>query len=77
MFRLLAIINQAGTKAITTVALHTELGAHTNRTNAIIRKAHEMGLIYRIEGERPGLGQFPPVYNVITKKGKQMLRINL
>jgi hypothetical protein len=73
MFRILSIIAAAGPSGITTVALHQELGAHTNRTNAIIRKAHELGLIDRIQGERPGPGQFAPLYNVITKKGRKLL----
>jgi hypothetical protein len=73
MFRILSIIAGAGAGGITTVALHQELGAHTNRTNAIIRTAHEMGLIDRIQGERPGPGQFAPILNVITKRGRKLL----
>jgi hypothetical protein len=73
LFKILWIINAAGPSGITTVALHQELGAHTNRTNAIIRKAHEIGLIDRIEGERPGPGQFAPLFNVITDRGRKLL----
>jgi DNA-binding MarR family transcriptional regulator len=73
MFRILSIVAAAGAGGISTVALHQELGAHTNRTNAIIRKAHEMGLIDRIQGERHGPGQFAPVFNVITEKGRKLL----
>jgi hypothetical protein len=77
IFRILSIINAAGAAGIITVALHQELGAHTNRINAVIRKAHELGLIDRIKGERPGPGQFASVYNVITKKGKQLLTMSI
>jgi DNA-binding MarR family transcriptional regulator len=73
MFRILSIIAGAGPNGISTVALHEQLGAHTNRTNAIIRKAHEMGLIDRIQGERPGPGQFAPIFNVTTEKGRKLL----
>jgi DNA-binding MarR family transcriptional regulator len=67
IFRILSIINAAGPKGITTVTLHQRLGTHTNRTNAIIRKAHELGYIDRIKGE------FAPILNVITEKGRQLL----
>ena len=73
LFRILMEISLAGTQGITTTALHAKLGSHTNRTNAIIRKAHEMGLIDRIQGERPGPGQFAPILNVITKRGRKLL----
>lgn len=73
LFRILSIIAQAGPRGITTVVLHQELRAHTNRTNAIIRKAEELGLIQRIQGERPGPGQFAPIFNIITEKGRRLL----
>jgi DNA-binding MarR family transcriptional regulator len=73
IFRILSIINAAGPKGITTVTLHQRLGTHTNRTNAIIRKAHELGYIDRIKGESSGRGQFAPILNVITEKGRQLL----
>lgn len=72
LFRILWIINGAGDRGITTVALHQELGTHTNRTNAIIRRAHELGYIDRIEGEAEH-GHFPPIFNVITDKGRELL----
>ena len=72
MFRILSVVAAAGSRGITTVELHRELGTHTNRTNAIIRKAHELGYIDRIKGESEH-GQFAPIFNVITDKGREMM----
>lgn len=77
MFRILSIINAAGPNGITTIVLHQKLGAHNNRTNAIIRKVHELGYIDRTQGERPGPGQFAPIFNVITNKGRRLLQEQL
>jgi DNA-binding MarR family transcriptional regulator len=74
LFRILTEIALAGNTGITTVALHSKLGTHSNRTNAIIRKAEQLGLIERRAGARPGPGQFAPLYNIITERGKLALQ---
>ena len=72
MFRILSIINAAGPAGITTVVLLKELKSKSDRTNAIIRKAQELGYIDRIKGESEH-GHFSPVNNIITDKGKTIL----
>lgn len=72
LLRLLTIINAAGSKGITTLTLLDELGSRADRINAIIREAEKLELIERKEGESEH-GQFPPVYNMITEKGKELL----
>jgi DNA-binding MarR family transcriptional regulator len=75
MLRMLSVIASTGANGITTRALHEQLGTHSDRMNAIIRKAHELGYIDRIRGEPPGPGQFRPVYNRITEKGKRAMKL--
>jgi len=74
MFRILSAIAAAGPSGITTVVLHQQLGTHSNRTNAIIRKAEQKGLVKRTPGAKPGPGQFAPLYNIITERGRLALQ---
>jgi hypothetical protein len=71
--RLLVAIRQAGPEGITTNRLIDDVLHSTNHGQAILHKAHRLGLIDRQKGEAPGPGQFPPVYNKITDKGRQLL----
>jgi hypothetical protein len=73
LLRLLAIANARSPKGVTTVVLLEELGSRANRINDIIA-AEQLKLIERIEGEPPGPGQFPPVFNTITDKGQRLLQ---
>jgi hypothetical protein len=57
---------------VETLVLLEELGSKADRIKAIIRTAERLKLIKRIEGESEH-GHFPPVYNTITKEGKQLL----
>src|ERR671918_1933882 len=43
----------------------------------IITKAHKQGLIKRELGEPPVAGQFAPIYNTITPKGRVLLQSQL
>ena len=76
LVRILSILNSAGGDGLPTLALLDELGSKADRINAIIRTAQEMKLIERIPGESEH-GQFPPICNKITERGKQLLQNNL
>ena len=76
LLRLLTIINAHGSNGIATFLLLDELGSKADRINAIIRVAEELELIERKEGESEH-GHFPPVYNIITDKGRQLLQSQL
>ena len=39
----------------------------------IIRIAEKKGFIEREVGVKPGPGQFDPMYNILTSKGKKLL----
>jgi hypothetical protein len=49
-----------------------ELGSTADGINDIIHAAEQLKLIQRIEGESER-DQLPPVHNVITEKGRQLL----
>jgi DNA-binding MarR family transcriptional regulator len=76
LLRLLSILNSAGADGLPTLALLETLGSKADRMNAIIRTAEEMELIERIPGKSEH-GQFPPIYNKITERGKQLLQNHL
>jgi hypothetical protein len=54
-----------------------ELGSRANRINDIIAAAEQLKLIERIEGEQPSPGQFTPIFNAITDKGRRLLQEQL
>lgn len=74
--RLLLLVNDAGLDGITTMNLFRELGT-TGYGQITLQRAKSEGLIERKEGEPSGPGQFPPVFNVITQKGRQLLQEQL
>jgi hypothetical protein len=76
MLRLLLIIRAAGPDGITTLTLLKELGSKADRINHIRSNAEKAGYIKRIKGESEH-GHFAPVYNILTKKGKDLLLENL
>jgi hypothetical protein len=73
LLRLLVAIREAGAQGITTNRLIGDVLHSTNHGQAALHRAHRLGLIDRQKGEAPGPGQFPPVYNKITDKGRQLL----
>ena len=74
MLRLLMIISAAGADGIPTRKLLDEIGSHATYTQKIIYKAQKLGLIKRKLGEETGPGQFRPISNVLTDKGRQLLQ---
>ena len=70
LLRLLAIVNSAGPNGITTRKLLDEIHSHDTYTQRVLDRAQKEGLIERVKGEPPAAGQFPPVYNIITERGK-------
>jgi len=74
LLRLLVIVNTAGPSGITTRKLLDEIRSHDTYTQRVLDKAQKQGLIERVKGEPPGPGQFPPIFNVITDKGRQLLQ---
>jgi hypothetical protein len=77
LLRILTILNAAGSDGITTLALLDQIGSRANRINDIIDAAEHLKLIERVEGEPPGPGQFPSIFNVITDKGRRLLQEQL
>lgn len=74
LLRLLKIVNAAGPEGITTRKLLDEIRSHDIYTQRVLDRAQKQGLIERVKGERPAPGQFPPIYNIITDRGKQLLQ---
>jgi DNA-binding MarR family transcriptional regulator len=74
LLRLLTIINAAGPDGITTRKLLDTIGSHDTHTQIVLDRAQKQGLIERVKGERPAPGQFPPIYNIISDRGKQLLQ---
>jgi len=73
LLRLLIAVNSApAPEGIATYHLLHQLGS-THHGKTFIARAEREGLIERITGESEH-GQFPPVYNKITKKGKALLK---
>jgi DNA-binding MarR family transcriptional regulator len=73
LLRLLTIVNAAGPEGITTRKLLDKIGSHDTYTQRVLDKAKDLGLIERVTGESEH-GQFPPVSNIITAYGKQLLQ---
>ncbi len=73
LLRLLIAVNAVGPKGIATYKLLEQLGS-THHAKAFITRAEREGLIERVKGEPPAPGQFPPIYNIITDRGKQLLQ---
>lgn len=73
LLRLLSILNAAGPKGMPTVRLLDAIGSRATYTQNVITKAAKQGLIDRKLWEEPGPGQFAPVINTITDKGRQAL----
>ena len=73
LLRLLVIVNAAGPSGVTTRKLLDEIHSHDTYTQRVLDRAQKEGLIERVKGEPPAAGQFPPVYNIITECGKQLL----
>jgi|SRR5215216_438477 len=48
--------------------------SHDTYTQRVLDRAQNQGLIERVKGEPPALGQFSPVYNIITERGKKLLQ---
>jgi hypothetical protein len=72
--RLLVAISRAGPDGMTTLDLLKALGA-INYGQTLIKNAYKLGLIDRIrpQGNKKGY----PVYNVLTPKGKALLKSQL
>ena len=73
LLRLLTIINASGSEGITTRKLLDTIGSHDTHIQRTLDRAEDLKLIERITGESEH-GQFPPVYNKITDKGRKLLR---
>lgn len=71
LIHLLKTVDKAGGKISTRKLLSAmrDWGYHGHK---MIKKAEEEGFIEREEGESER-GQFPPIYNIITTKGKDLL----
>jgi hypothetical protein len=76
LLRLLTILNAAGPEGMSTLRLLDEIGSRATYTQNVIDKAKKEGLIKREIGESEH-GQFPPIFNTITHKGKQLLQSQL
>ena len=76
LLRLLTIVNAAGPDGITTRKLLDEIRSHDTYTQRVLDKAKDLELIERVRGESE-YGQFPPIFNVITAKGRQLLQSQL
>lgn len=74
LLRLLTIVNAAGPDGIRTRKLLDTIGSHDTYTQRVLDRAQKQGLIERVKGESPAPGQFPPIYNIITERGKQLLQ---
>src|SRR5829696_3463222 len=74
VLRILATVNSAGPEGITTLALLDKVGSRANRINDIIAALERLRLIERVESESKR-GKFPHVYNKITDRGRQILRV--
>jgi DNA-binding MarR family transcriptional regulator len=74
LLRLLVIVNAAGPNGITTRKLLDKIRSHDTYTQRVLDRAQNQGLIERVKGEPPALGQFSPVYNIITERGKKLLQ---
>ena len=72
--RLLATIAAAGENGIETRRLLDDIGTHA--IQHLIDKAEDLQLIERVPGESEH-GHFPPVYNTITERGRQLLQSQL
>jgi DNA-binding MarR family transcriptional regulator len=72
LLRLLIAVNAAGPDGIATYKLLHQLGS-THHAKAFIARAEKEGLIIRETGESEH-GQFPPVYNKLTEKGRRLLQ---
>lgn len=77
LLRILSILNNTGEDGITTLMLLDKLGSRANRINDIIAAAERLKLIERIEGEPSSPGQFTPIFNAITDKGRRLLQEQL
>jgi hypothetical protein len=69
---LLTIVYSAGPNGIPTVKLLKELGS-VDYGQALIRRAKRQRYIKRVTGESEH-GHFTPIYNIITEKGKKLLK---
>jgi|SRR5687768_11641431 hypothetical protein len=74
--RLLIAVNAVGPEGIATYKLLEQLGS-THHAKAFIIRAEREGLIERVKGEPPSPGQFTPIFNVITDKGRRLLQEQL
>jgi hypothetical protein len=70
--RLLIVVKDAGPEGITTFRLLKALGS-VGRAQGYIKRAEREGLIKRVEGAAEH-GHFPPVYNIITNRGIDLLK---
>lgn len=77
MLRLLSVIDRAGKDGITTRRLLDIVGSHATLHQKLLDTAQEHGLITRAKGEPPGPGQFPPIYNILTEKGRKLISESL
>jgi hypothetical protein len=59
---------------ITTDKLSDKIYSHYTATQRTLDRAQKQGLIERVKGEPPAPGQFSPVYNIITDRGKPLLQ---
>jgi hypothetical protein len=71
LIRLLLAVRDAGPDGIATYKLLYQLGS-TNHAKAFITRAEKAGYIKRKQGPSEH-GHFPPVYNIITPKGRRLL----
>ena len=75
--RLLFALYHACEEGITTNKLLQQLGS-TNYAQSFIKRAEKEGLIKCIPEDPPAPDEFPrPRYNIITERGKQLLRSQL
>ena len=54
-----------------------EIHSHDTYTQRVVDKAQKQALIERVKGKPPGPGQFAPIFNVITDKGRRLLQEQL
>jgi hypothetical protein len=76
LFRLLVIVNESGAEGIATMKLLKTLGS-TGRAQNYVKRAQREGLIIPVKGKSAGHGQYAAINNIITERGKALLKSSI